>query len=87
MRAAKRPAGGFEWEQPGYRFSIDWPPLFVSQISTDNSALLSARSTASRAEQVAKGNTGSVFGISQSADKRCAQFILEAKKAALRGGR
>lgn len=87
MSRTKEPAGGWPWKAPGFTFSIGWPYGFVSQIEHDNSALLSARSTASRAEQVAKGNTGSVFGISQSADKRCAQFILEAKKAALRGGR
>lgn len=25
----KRPKEGWPWEQPGHRFSIDWPPGFV----------------------------------------------------------
>ena len=80
MKPIKRPPGGFPWEAPGFSFQIDWPPGFVSQIRPDNDAEISARSTAARAIQVAKGNSGSICGLTRGADKLIAQYRENMKR-------
>lgn len=72
MKTPKRPAGGWPWEQPGYRFSIDWPPGFVPQphrpdlLTDDEKRKIAAKG---REKQLANGFTGGIYGLSNRADK------------------
>lgn len=63
MIAPKRPPGGWPWEQPGYSFSIGWPPEYAPQkIDTGPSAFdRSLQAASNRQRQIANGFTGTIL--------------------------
>ncbi len=77
MKTPKRPAEGWPWEQPGFTFQIGWPPGFVPSESkaTIGAAERSRRASANRDQQVAKGITGSLRGMSKKSDARLEQTV------------
>lgn len=68
-----RPAEGWPWEQPGFRFSIDWPPGFTpSDLAPGDLQAWQRSMTAARSRetQLKNGHTGSLLGMSKKADVR-----------------
>lgn len=75
---AKRPAAGWPWEDPAFRFSIDWPPGFVPQQmkAGELDAFGRSRTAAiAREAQILNGHSGSIIGISDKSDKRMRERI------------
>ena len=81
----KRPRGGFKWERPGFRFSLDpvWPPGFEPQpIPKGMSAWeLSASCSRGREKARAAGHTGTILGLSPKADEILANSKFRDAKA------
>jgi hypothetical protein len=72
-KAPPRPAEGWAWEQPGFRFSIDWPPGFLpSNMEPGDLQAWQRSMTAakSREQQLKNGHTGALPGLSKKSDLR-----------------
>ena len=56
------PSAAQPWAQPGFRFSIDWPPGFVPQLQRTRELQHSEISSANRMRRVQNGDTGTILG-------------------------
>ncbi len=92
MKTLKRPEAGWPWEQPGYRFAIDWPPGFAAQHRTDvdNAFDRSLRAAKNRQRQIENGVTGTILmsnreGHLQRKDMDKARVLLPAAPKRVKG--
>ena len=60
-----RPPEGYEWEQPGFTWQIDWPPNFVMP-EHKAAPRFDPRETAAKGRQTAlsRGITGTIVNLS-----------------------
>ena len=58
----KRPTHKPWLTEPGYRFSIDWPPGFTPTPGDDNLEARRARAARGRQTALANGHTGTIEG-------------------------
>lgn len=74
------------WLEPGYTFSIGWPPGFVPQPLERSAVRDSEIATATRQAALAKGNTGTLQGRplskrTQAANNAIGKAMVAAAKA------
>lgn len=82
MKKPEMPADGWPWSKPGYRFSIGWPPGHeFTEVKGRSDADASARGTAARNAQLAKGVSGTIVGLTRASDLRTEVYIAAKSQA------
>jgi hypothetical protein len=67
------------WQKPGFTFAIGWPPGFVPQLQRTRELAQSQLARSNREARLAKGDTGTILGLSPKSD---ADLLLRRVRAA-----